>query len=356
MIIMQAKNVQQLNIAIFGAGAMGTTLGAFLSKGGLKNVHLIARNPNHVNALKQKGATVICQADNTRFTTPVAALFPEEMQGKYDVVFLMTKQRDNTKILTDLLPFLHENSVVCTTQNGLPEISVAEVIGTERTYGAATSFGANFLGEGEVELTSKLSAMRMVVGGYENDGGKAALLAEILSYASKGAGNEAFVTATENLAGARWAKLSINAAFSSLSTMTGLTFGQVAKKRKTRKLALAMLRECVAVAKAKGVKLAKMQGKDVEKLFGENSWIKRFIAYLVLPFAMKKHKNLHSGMLFDIQNGKKCEIDFVAGIIGREGKKLGVETPVCDQVVEIVHGIENGLYEIDYKNVDFFGI
>ena len=349
-------DIQKLNVAIFGAGAMGTTLGAFLSKGGLKNVHLIARNPNHVNALKQKGATVVCKADNTCFTTPVKALFPEEMQGKYDVVFLMTKQRDNAKILTSLLPFLHENSVICTTQNGLPEISVAEIVGTERTYGAATSFGANFLGEGKAELTSKLSAMRMEVGGYENSGEKTAMLAEILSYAGKAAGNADFVTATDNLAGARWTKLAINATFSSLSTMTGLTFGEVAKKRKTRKLALAMLRESIAVAKANGVTLAKTQGKDVEKIFGENSRIKRFIAYMVLPFAMKKHKKLHSGMLRDIQNGKKCEIDFVAGIICKEGKKAGVETLVCNQVVEIVHGIENGLYEIDYKNADFFEI
>ena len=56
------------------------------------------------------------------------------------------------------------------------------------------------------------------------------MLAEILSYAGKGVTNDDFVTATDNLAGARWTKLSINAAFSSLSTMTGLTFGQVAKK------------------------------------------------------------------------------------------------------------------------------
>ena len=354
--MMQTKDIQQLKIAIFGAGAMGTTLGAFLSKGGLQNVHLIARNPKHVQALKQKGATVICKADNTQFTTPVTALFPDEMQGKYDVVFLMTKQRDNAKILTGLLPFLHENSVVCTTQNGLPEISVAEIVGAERTYGAATSFGANFVGEGVVELTSEISAMHMEVGGYENDGEKTALLAEILSYAGKSSGNDNFAAATDNLAGARWTKLSINATFSSLSTMTGLTFGQVAKKRKSRKLALAMLRECVAVAQEKGVMLAKMNGKDLAGMFGKTTWIKGSVVYFALPFAMKKHKNLHSGMLFDIHNGKKCEIDFVAGIISKEGQKLGVETPVCDQVVDIVHGIENGLYEIDYKNVDFFEI
>lgn len=345
--------VTNLKIAIYGAGAMGTTLGAFLAKGGL-NVHLIARNPSHVNTLKEKGATVFCRADNTQFTTPVTALFPDEMQGKYDVVFLMTKQRNNTEILKSLLPFLHENSVVCTTQNGLPEISVAEIVGTERTYGAATSFGANFIGEGQVELTSAMSAMRMEVGSYQNNGDKLDLLAEILSYAGKGAGNTDFVKTTDNLSGARWAKLAINAAFSSLSTLTGLTFGQVAKKRKTRKLALAILQESIAVAKANGVKFAKMQGHDVEKLFGGKTPIKRFIAYLVLPFAIKRHKKLHSGMLKDIRNGKKCEVDFVAGIVCKEGQKAGVETPVCSQVVDMIRGIENGLYEIDYKNVDFF--
>ena len=348
-----ATNVK---IAIFGAGAMGTVLGAFLAKGGLKNVHLIARNPQHVNALKEKGATVFCRADNTQFTTPVTAIFPYEMQEKYDVVFLMTKQRNNVEILIDLLPFLHENSIVCTTQNGLPEISVSEIVGAKRTYGAATSFGANFIGEGQVELTSKQSAMSMEVGGYQNDGEKLDLLVEILSYAGKGAGAIEFVKATDNLTGARWTKLCINATFSSLSTLTGLTFGEVAKKRKTRKLALAMLRECIFVARASGVNLAKIQGFDLEKMLGGKTFVKRFISYLVLPFAIKRHKKLHSGMLKDIQNGRKCEIDFVAGIICKEGKKAGVETPVCAQVVEMIHGIENGLYEIDYKNVDFFEI
>lgn len=356
MIADKTLTAMNAKIAIFGAGAMGTVLGAFLAKGGLKNVHLIARNEKHVNALKEKGATVFCRADNTQITTPVTAIFAHEMQGKYDVVFLMTKQRNNAEILTNLLPFLHENSVVCTTQNGLPEISVSEIVGTERTYGAATSFGANFIGEGQVELTSKQSAMRMEVGGYQNEGEKLDLLVEILSSAGKGAGAVDFVKATDNLAGARWSKLCINAAFSSLSTLTGLSFGQVAKKRKTRKLALAILRECIAVANASGVKLGKMQGHDIEKMLGGKKPIKRFIAYMVLPFAIKKHKKLHSGMLKDVQSGKKCEIDFVAGIVCKEGQRVGVETPVCTQVVEMVHGIENGLYETDYKNVDFFEI
>jgi hypothetical protein len=37
-----------------------------------------------------------------------------------------------------------------------------------------------------------------------------------------------------------------------------------------------------------------------------------------------------------------------------EGKKTQTPTPYCERVIELVHGIENGLYEIDYRNVDFF--
>ena len=345
---------QQARIAIYGAGAMGTVLGAWLTKGGLK-VDLITRNRAHVQAMQENGATVVYAVDGGEEVIKVNALLPSEMTGQYDVIFLMTKQRYNDEILTGLLPFLKEDGVVCTTQNGLPEQSVAELVGGHRTYGAVTSYGASFIEAGKVAMTSDVLAIRMQVGGYQKDGEKLSLLQEILSHAENAVG-EAFVSTTDNLLGARYAKLAINAAFSGLSVMTGLTFGEVAKKPKTRKLALGIIWECIAVAKANGVTLEKMQGYDMEKLLGGNTEIKRFISYMVLPFAIKRHKKLRSGMLMDIQNGRKCEIDFVNGIVAREGAWAGVETPLCSQRVEIVHGIENGLYEIDYRNADFFEI
>ena len=345
-----------LRVAVYGAGAMGTVLGALLTKGGCQNVELITRNEKHVTALKEKGAIVRCTAENQTLKVAVNALLPDQMQGKYDVVFLMTKQRNNAETLQNLLPFLHENSIVCTTQNGLPEPSVAEVVGEKRTYGAVTSFGATFVGGGEVEMTSRFEAMSMEIGGYQNDGEKTALLTEILTHAGTAVGNESFVKTTQNLAGARWSKLAINAAFSGLSTVTGLTFGQVAKRRKTRKIALAVIRECIAVAHADGVALAKLQGANMVKWLGGKSLMKRAVAYLALPYAMRKHKKLLSGMLMDVQRGRKCEIDFINGLVCREGKRLGIETPMNTRLTDMVHGIENGLYEIDYQNVDFFEV
>jgi 2-dehydropantoate 2-reductase len=194
----------------------------------------------------------------------------------------------------------------------------------------------------------------MEVGGYENAGEKLPLLTEVLSYAGKAIGQENFASASDDLLSARWAKLTINAAFSGLSVVTGMTFGEVAKRAKTRKIALGIIRECVAVANASGVRLAKMQGHDIEKLLGGKSFARKVFAYMVLPFAMQKHKKLVSGMLKDVQSGKRCEIDFINGVVVKAGARVGVKAPLCARVVEIVHGIEDGLYEIDYRNADFF--
>ena len=114
-------DVKNLKIAIYGAGAMGTVLGALLTKGGLESVQLFTRNQAHVDGLNKKGAMIDCVADDMQMLIPVKAFTPEQMQGKYDVIFLMTKQRHNADILQFLLPHLAPDGVICTTQNGLPE-------------------------------------------------------------------------------------------------------------------------------------------------------------------------------------------------------------------------------------------
>ena len=347
------RTVGKLKIAVYGAGAMGTVLGALLVKGGLESVHLITRNQAHADGLNEKGATVVCVADGTEITVPVTALTPKQMQGKYDIVFLMTKQRQNKEILQFLLPFLTDDGVVCTTQNGLPERSVAEIVGGNRTYGGVASFGATMYGGGRVALTSKIAAASMQIAGYESDE-KTPLLLEVLSYAAKATGNENFAKRADNLSGARWSKLAINAAFSGLSVVTGLSFGEIAKGRKSRKIALGILRECMDTAAAQGVALEKMQGHDMQKMLGKRGFFATRFALFVLPIAMKKHKKLYSGMLKDLQNGKKCEIDFINGVVVERGKRAGVSTPLNEKVVQLVHDAENGLCEISPENLDFF--
>ncbi len=339
-------------IAIYGAGAMGTVLGAFLTAGGLP-VTLVTRNEAHVAGLNKDGATIVCEADGVTKNIPVHAVTNAEMGEGYDIVFLMTKQRQNAEIIEFLLPKLAKNGIICTTQNGLPEENIAKIIGKDRTYGCVASYGARLDCGGRVALTSKIEASKVVVGGYENDNAKTDLLVEILSYAGKYTGNTAFAVRTDNLAGARWSKLCINSAFSGLSVVMGQTFGQIARGVRSKKIALEILRECMDVANAHGVTLENMSGYDMQKWLGRRGFFKTAFALTVLPVAMRKHKRLLSGMLKDVQNGKKCEIDYINGAVSQAGKAVGVPTPLCDQIVEIVHGIENGLYEITKENLDF---
>ena len=73
-----------MRIAIYGAGSLGTILGAFISKAGV-SIELINRNKAHIEALKKEGARVI---GTVNFTQKVTAYTPEEMSGKYDIIFL----------------------------------------------------------------------------------------------------------------------------------------------------------------------------------------------------------------------------------------------------------------------------
>lgn len=328
-----------MRVGIYGAGAMGTILGAYIAASG-KQIDLITRNKEHVDAMKKHGAHVLGHAD---FTVRVNAYTPDEMTGVYDIIFLMTKQRENAKILAMLKDFLAADGVICTMQNGLPEPSVIEAVGSKRCLGCAVSWGATAVGFGQVELTSEKEKMTFALGSMHGYNKWIEPVKEYLECAGK-------VTVEENFFGARWAKLVINSAFSPLSALTGMTFGAVAKEKYSKRLALALLNEAFDVAEQCGVEIAPIQGHDIVKIFRCNGGLKAWAAKLILPFAMRSHKSLVSGMYADLAAGKKCDIDFINGIIRRLGKKFDVNTPVTDAVIEAIHQIERGERKISRDN------
>lgn len=328
-----------MRVAIYGAGAMGTILGAYIAASG-KQIDLITRNKEHVAAMKEHGAHVLGHAD---FTVRVNAYTPDEMTGVYDIIFLMTKQRENAKILTTLRDFLATDGVICTMQNGLPEPSVIEAVGSKRCLGCAVAWGATAVGFGEVKLTSEKKKMTFALGSMHGNNKWIEPVKEYLECAGK-------VTIEQNFFSARWAKLVINSAFSPLSALTGMTFGQVAREKYSKRLALALLNEAFAVAKQCGVEIAPIQGHDIVKIFKCSGGAKSFIARLVLPVAMRSHKSLVSGMYADLAAGRICDIEFVNGIIQRLGNKFDVDTPVTDEVIEFIHGIERGEKNISREN------
>lgn len=334
-----------MRVAIYGAGAMGTVLGAYIAKAG-KQVELISHNRKHVESLKKNGAKIVGEAN---FTVPVCALLPEEMHGLYDVIFLMTKQRENAQTVKFILPYLADDGVICTMQNGLPEPSVAQIAGNERCLGCAVSWGATFIGGGVSKLTSSPKKLTFTLGSIYGENPKLPTVKSILESMGE-------VTVTNNFLGARFAKLSVNAAFSSLSALTGLTFGQVSKTHKTAAVAQVLLKECFSVARANGIKTEKIQGRDIVKIYDYKNRVKKAISLALLPFAMKNHASITSGMYYDLIKGKNCEIDFINGVIINYGKKANCPTPVNERITELVHQIEKGQLKISVDNVNLISL
>ncbi|UYI77547.1 MAG: NAD(P)-binding domain-containing protein [Fusobacterium varium] len=142
-----------MKIGILGCGAMGTVMGAYMTKNGLE-VEMIDSYKEHVDMLNKNGAHIIGTVD---MRVPVKAITPEEMKGIYDIIFLFTKQTVNDVVLKNLLPHLNENSTVCTLQNGVPEHFVAEYVGEKRTVGGTVLWGATFIKPGVSELTQDIT-------------------------------------------------------------------------------------------------------------------------------------------------------------------------------------------------------
>ena len=330
--------------AIYGAGSLGTILGAFITKNG-GQVDLYNRNIAHIEALKTKGATV---TGTLEFNQKVNAFTTDELSGKYDIIFLMTKQQDNRAVATMLNDFLADDGVIVTLQNGIPELLLGEVIGDDRVLGCTVAWGATMLGPGVCELTSSPDSLTFSLGsltGRPNrhlDDVKALL--ELMGP----------VELDDNFIGTRWSKLLINAAFSGMSAVCGTTFGQAAKDKGSRRIVQALIKECIDVCKAGNIRIQPVQGKDIVKLLDYSNPIKKALSFAIIPIAIRKHALLKASMLQDIEKGKKCEVDAINGVVCDFGRKVGCPTPMNDKVVEIIHRIEDGELKPSFDNVRLF--
>ena len=111
-------------IAIMGCGSLGTILGAYLNQAGL-DVMMVDAWKEHVDVLNREGATV---TGGVQMNVPVKACTPDQMDGIYDLI-------------------------ICTCQNGLPELAVAKYYPKNKIMGATVGWPATFVGPGTSSLT-----------------------------------------------------------------------------------------------------------------------------------------------------------------------------------------------------------
>jgi 2-dehydropantoate 2-reductase len=301
-----------------------------------------------VDALNSRGAHIVGYVD---VTVPVHAILPEQMEGIYDVILLLTKQTANDTVLPKIMQHMGPESVVCTLQNGIPEPYVAEYAGAERTLGSPMLFGATFVGPGVSELTQniELNDHLFDVGTIDGSvGPKVQAVADILSHM----GRPAHVTTA--LMASRWGKLINNACMSGMSAACGVTFGEVLGNAKARACLSYIAREVKQCTEAEGYRLPTLLNgfapdscavKD-QAMFAENQ--KMFLAM---------YQDMHTAkasMLQDLEAKRITEVRMINGHVSKTGAKHRIPTPFNDKVVEIVSAIEAGKLPLSMENVKLF--
>ncbi|PYE48049.1 2-dehydropantoate 2-reductase [Paenibacillus barcinonensis] len=321
-----------MRIAIVGAGSLGTIVGAYLADGGM-DVELIDAYQEHVDALNQTGAKVI---GTIEFQAKVKAITPEQKSGFYDLVLLLTKQLYNESVLKELLPYLHEESIVCSLQNGIPEEHVAAIVGAERVIAGSVEFGATFIEPGVSSLTTAYPQFKKYafqIG--ELDGGHTERIQRVKEVLDLVGGTHI----SDNLVGTKWSKLLINNAFSGLSAALNGTYGDILDHETGIRSAVHIVDETIKVGHANGVAFVTMNGFDIAslELQSEKDIPARIQA---LRHVMEPSRLLKASMLQDLEKGRKTEIHYINGVVSSKAKDVNLKTPYNDLVVRLVEAAE----------------
>ena len=162
------------------------------------------------------------------------------------------------------------------------------------------------------------------------------------------------VEVEENFLGTRWSKLLINASFSGMSAVLGCTFGKAAGNKESRRIVQKLIKECIDVCAAGGIRIEPVQGKDIVKLLNYTNRLKKAFSFFIIPIAIRKHAKLKASMLQDLEKGKLTEVDAINGAVSAYGRTIGTHTPMNDKVVEIIHKIERGELKPGFENLNLF--
>jgi 2-dehydropantoate 2-reductase len=315
-----------------GAGGIGGIVAATLMEVGAA-VTAVSTN-NHIRAaVDQKGFRVVDEGEE-RVVRGWVSPAPE---GKYDLCILATQPPNVEEAARTALPHLADDAEVVVLQNGLCEERIATIVGDRRVIGAIVAWGASMPEPGKYERTAAGGFQIGRLSGEIDDALKH--VAELLEAIGP-------VTLTQNLRGARWSKLALNCAVSALGTIAGERLGPLVRVRRYRRLALEAMTECVAVAKAEGVKLEKVAGTldlDWIALSDEDRAARGSASltakHMLLLAVGLRYRRMRSSMLAAIERGRTPAIDFLNGEVVARGARHGVATPVNERIVKTVWAI-----------------
>ena len=313
-------------IAIIGAGAIGSALGALLHRAG-QNVLLIGR-PAHVAAIRQDGLQVDGKMGN--FTVKLEAT--ERLNSRPDIALLTVKTQDVTDALKANFTFLTDVPVV-TFQNGVRSDELAaSLLSRKQILSAVVLMHVTYLSPGKVTM---VFPGKLVLGRpFGPRDGQLEKVVQIL--------NQAVSTRrSDNIQGAHWLKLIVNLN-NALPAITNYTMSQVYENGFLRDLAVGLMREGLRVINRANIRLESLPNFSVG-LTRLMSWMPPGPAGRI---AAKKVRRLTTlwpllgSTLQSIQRGRPSEIDYLNGEIVGLGKTYGETTPLNTKIVNLVHQVE----------------
>ncbi len=260
----------------------------------------------------------------------LGAVLPE-LGEPYDLILMCTRTDAIEEALLPAATLLAPGGAVVCLQNGLPEERAARIVGPARVLGAVIGWSAS--------ASFDPRPRWWITGGGKFNLGALTREGERNMPAASEVLERAFpVQVTHNLAGARWSKLAINCAMSTLGAVSGLDLGELAARRDARTLALRVVGEAVQVARARGVRLTRIAGLDPSWLQGDG-----LLPHALLWLGARRRPRQRSGMLVRLLEGRTAgQVDDLNGAVVAAGREAGVPTPLNERLCARVHAIERG--------------
>lgn len=297
-----------MKILLIGTGALGCFYGAKIARFG-GDVTFFSRGKSY-QLIKEKGIEIKSSLEES-FLSQVQIINALPNNPQFDLVIIATKSYD-VKPLVDKLPdSLLSSSYFMTLQNGVvSEEILLQKIDSSRLLPASAFIGVCKLEPNTVHHTGGGRFQFGVFPGGERKG----FLDELSQLLEQ---SQIDLHFSENIMRVKWEKLVWNTAFSSLSTVTQLTLGDILSSHYGTELLRDLLGETVSIARKIGYELS-------------DAFIDKQMS---LP------KNLYSfkiSMLQDFISGKPLEIDAILEDVIKKGKLNDIPTPTISHIYTIL--------------------
>ena len=343
-------------IAIVGAGAVGGYAGAHMVQAG-EDVTFIDPWPEHVEHMRKHGLRVTHAMDVPEFSVPVRALHITDAQqlareAPVDIAFVCMKSYDTAWATMLIRQYLAPDGYVVSLQNCMNEETIAGIVGWGKTLGCiASSITVNLPEPGHIHRgAGKHGARHIVFRAGEVHGRitpRAEEICRLVAYTDS-------AKVTSNLWGERWSKLVANAMGNGLSACTGLTGGEMLASEPIRRFSTRLGSEAIRVGQAHGYQLEEILhlAPETIALAGEGDEA-AMRACDEQRFADGKRTSSaqRPSMGQDMQKGRRTEIEFLNGLIVREGERVGLPTRANAVLTDLVKRVERGELQADPKHI-----